>query len=592
MAKRRLLWQIYPSYLLITLLALFCVSWHTSIRIRKFYLDETVAGLTARAQLLESPVREFLRDPSDDRSARRCVQAGRKSRTRITVIAPDGTVLLDSHEDPARMDNHADRPEVLAALRGVIGRSERYSDTLQRNMMYVAIPLDEKNAPAAALRTALPITRIDATLGDLQFNLITGGLVIVLIVAAVTWLISRRLSTPLEKMRAVAVNFANGDFSHKLHVQGSREIAELAATMNEMAAQLSDRIDTVLRQRNELDAVFSSMVEGVLAVDRDERVIHMNQAAARFLGTDRELTAGKSIQEVVRNTELEEFMARAIAGGGTTEGEIVLTDPATDAERHIQAHGAALTDADGREIGALVVLNDVTSLRRLEVIRRDFVANVSHELRTPITSIKGFIETLIDGSAHDPADTRHFLAIVARQADRMNAIIEDLLTLSRLEQDGERPELTLERGTIRETVENACEVCAHKSREKNLDIRLECPPELTANFSAPLIEQAVINLVDNAIKYSDPDGTIVVRAFASNGKVAIEVRDTGCGIPREHLARLFERFYRVDKARSRKLGGTGLGLAIVKHIAHVHGGRVEVESKPGQGSVFTIWIDA
>jgi two-component system phosphate regulon sensor histidine kinase PhoR len=272
------------------------------------------------------------------------------------------------------------------------------------------------------------------------------------------------------------------------------------------------------------------------------------------------------------------------------EGDIVLRD--TEGERFLQAHGTVLRGAQGQEIGALIVLNDVTRLRRLETLRRDFVANVSHELKTPITAIKGFVETLLDGAVDDPENAQRFLQIITRQADRLNAIIDDLLDLSRIEQEAEKGGIPLVRGALRPVLEAAVQACSLNAREKSLAMVLHCSGELAAQINAPLLEQAVVNLLTNAIKYSEPAGRIVVDACQFGDKVMVKVQDWGCGISPEHLPRLFERFYRVDKARSRKQGGTGLGLAIVKHIVQSHGGEVVVHSTPGQGSTFTLMLPA
>jgi two-component system phosphate regulon sensor histidine kinase PhoR len=293
------------------------------------------------------------------------------------------------------------------------------------------------------------------------------------------------------------------------------------------------------------------------------------------------------MQEAVRNHELQLLLSRVLSTQQNIEEEIILHSERGDRIVHVQ--GAVLRDARGT-IGAVAILHEVTQLKKLEKVRRDFVANVSHELRTPVTSIKGFVETLLDGAMDNPEELKRFLTIVASQTDRLNAIIEDLLTLSRIEQDEEKAEIPLEHSPVRSVLETAIEVCRMKAAEKNIRLEMTCEPDLTASMNAPLLEQAVINLIDNAIKYSSPDQAIQLSAEQSGNEVVIRVRDEGCGIGREHLPRIFERFYRVDKARSRKLGGTGLGLAIVKHIAQTHGGRATVESLLGKGSTFSIHL--
>ncbi|HDS84795.1 MAG TPA: PAS domain S-box protein, partial [Phycisphaerales bacterium] len=292
---------------------------------------------------------------------------------------------------------------------------------------------------------------------------------------------------------------------------------------------------------------------------------------------------------VVRNTELQHFIRRALDSAVSVEDRLVLHD-SPGAERHLQVSGAPLRDEAGQKIGVLIVLNDITQIHRLEQLRRDFVANVSHELKTPVTSIKGFIETLLDGAMDNPDDRRRFLEIIARQAHRLDSIIDDLLTLSRLEQQSKSERAELAAAKIRPILTAAADLCQVFAAEKNIPIEIDCPDDLEGRVNASLCEQAAVNLVDNAIKYSDAGRPVRLEAERVGEELLIRVRDHGCGIAADHLPRLFERFYRVDKARSRKLGGTGLGLAIVKHIAQFHNGRITVESQLNQGSVFTLYL--
>jgi two-component system phosphate regulon sensor histidine kinase PhoR len=328
------------------------------------------------------------------------------------------------------------------------------------------------------------------------------------------------------------------------------------------------------------------MVEGVLAVDTEGHVLDLNPAASRLLGLGGSDSRGRTIEEVVRNARLQAFVSRALAAPTTIEDEVVLERP--EGDHYLQAHGTALRDGEGQEMGALVVLNDVTRIRQLENVRRDFVANVSHELKTPITSVKGFVETLLDGALDNREEAERFLRIVAKHADRLGVIIEDLLTLSRLEQDARAGRVDLAEASVEGALRAAVEMCEVRATERNVTVTVTCDPQLRADLNLPLFEQAIANLIDNAIKYSPTGGTVEVSAEEAKGELVVCVRDWGCGIAAEHLPRLFERFYRVDKARSRALGGTGLGLAIVKHIVQAHGGTVSVESTPGKGSTFTI----
>jgi two-component system phosphate regulon sensor histidine kinase PhoR len=587
MARKRLLWQLFSSHLFIIVISLLALTWYASRAVPRFYLRQKAEELEARARLLEGEIVERLVSGETASVDSLCKELGRTSSTRITVVLTSGRVIGDTEEDPTVMDNHAKRPEIMQALAGRKGVSTRYSRTLGQELMYVALPLKRSDRIIGVVRTSIPLTPIKTILGAIRRNLVLGGLVVAILAAAMSLVMVRRISRPLEKMKEGAERFARGELQTRLPVPTSEELGGLARSMNEMASQLDERIRTATTQRSELEAVLSSMVEGVLAVDTEERLIRMNQAAGQLLGVNPEEIQGLTVQEVLRNSDLLRFVARTLGSMWPVEGDIILGD---ESEKFLQAHGTILHDAEGRGIGALIVLNDVTRIRRLENVRREFVANVAHEIRTPVTSIKGFAETLLDGALNDPKSTRNFLRVIARQTDRLNAIIEDLLTLARIEEEAERAEIELKEQRIAGPLRAAVQICEKEASAKGITIDLACKESITGRINSTLLEQAVANLIDNAIKYSEPESPIHVGAVYGDGGVIITVRDHGCGIPQEHLPRLFERFYRVDKARSRKLGGTGLGLAIVKHIMQAHGGRVSVKSSPGQGSTFSLHL--
>jgi two-component system phosphate regulon sensor histidine kinase PhoR len=589
MHPKRIFWQIYPSYLVIALLSLVAVFLLSSAAISRFYHRQTAESLNVQALFAEEQVRDRFDAEHMDDLSRISERFGEKSSARITFILPDGTVAGDSDKAHAEMGNHRDRPEIQAALAGHTGRSVRYSNTLRKNMMYVAVPVLRDGQVLGVVRTSMPLTELNQVIGAVQHRIIFGGLIILVLAALFSLLISRRIAHPLERIKRGAELFAQGDFSHRLPHLGSTEIGSLADTMNQMAAQLEERLQSVIKERNQREAVLSSMVEGVLAVDTDGHIISFNKAAARFFHVFQPDTApGRSIEEVFRNVRLQAFVAEVLEGQETRECELTVQNNKT---YYLQARGTNLLGVQGERIGAVVVFNDVSRLRRLENLRRDFVANVSHELKTPITSIKGFVETLLDGAMNDPAEAERFLRIVVKHADRLNAIIEDLLMLSRLEQEGKEG-MDMQAVKLSRLMNAAVEVCAQRAAEKGITVNVECPNELSAVVNPPLIEQALINLIGNAVKYSLDGKTVTIAARAADGDVLLTVQDQGFGIEEKHLDRLFERFYRIDKGRSRQEGGTGLGLAIVKHIAQAHGGRVEVQSTFGQGSTFSLFLPA
>jgi two-component system phosphate regulon sensor histidine kinase PhoR len=584
-ARRRLLSQLYPYHLLMLVLSLAAATWYASHVAQRLYLRSTEESLLAQARIVELDL-AAAPDAGGATADSLCKALGEATKTRFTFILPSGKVIGDSNADPRSMANHADRPEIARAFTGEVGSSVRFSDTEKMRRMYVAVPLKREGSVVGVIRASVALSVVDESLRAMHIRMLVGLVVVALIAGAVSFQMARRIGRPLKDLRDGVERFEREGLGFRIPVSHLEEIGSIASLMNELAERLDERIRAEVRQLGEQEAVFSSMVEGLVVVDTAERITRINRSAARFLGVEPEAALGKSIQEIVRSPYLQEFVTRALSTAEPVEGDVIVR--VEQGERFLQAHGALLLDDEGRKIGAVVVLNDVTRLQRLEGVRRDFVANVSHELKTPITSIKGFVETLRDGAVRRPAEAEKFLEIVAKQADRMNSIIEDLLLLSRVEQDAREAKVTLERVPVKGVILEAVQVCEPKAHAKDITITVDCPEGLAARLNAALLEQAIINLIDNAIKYSEPGRPVALEAAADDGEVRISVRDKGAGIEPEHLPRIFERFYRVDKARSRKLGGTGLGLAIVKHIVQAHGGSVAVESAPGAGTTFTI----
>jgi two-component system phosphate regulon sensor histidine kinase PhoR len=458
----------------------------------------------------------------------------------------------------------------------------------------------------AVVRGSLSVTAVDKALNDLYTKIIWGMVGAAVCAAGVTLIVSRKITQPIEQMKDAAKRFAIGQLDHRVPVPDSEELAELAGALNETADHLKGTIETITNQKNQLEAILSSMAEGVIAVDSDGRVVSINKKAAQLLEIDSVSATGHIIEEAIRNVDIQRFMRYTLMSSAPTEEDITFSpasslrdgrglaigtaDGGTEPPVSLRARGTYLTDHQDNKSGAVIVLSDMTRIQRLENIRRDFVANVSHELRTPITSIKGFVETLLEGAINEPEQAERFLKIIAGHTDRLMAIIEDLLSLSRLEEDGQKRMIAREHLTVRPVLESAIELSGPKAGDKKIKIDIDCDDDLEALINPTLLEQAVLNLVDNAIKYSPSQSSIQISAHAAEKEVIIAVKDSGCGIEKSHLSRLFERFYVVDKARTRKLGGTGLGLAIVKHIVNLHGGSVSVESTPAQGSTFTIHL--
>ncbi|MBN2272306.1 MAG: HAMP domain-containing protein [Sedimentisphaerales bacterium] len=588
MVRRRLIWQLYPYFLSVAIAVLLAVAVISSYSFRAFYYEQVRTRLDTLARVFGEQAAPMIQadPPGVDRLCKKLADVSDR-RARFTVVLSSGKVVGDSDEDPAIMENHSDRPEIADAFKSGFGWSLRFSNTLGKSMMYVAVPIKKDGEAVAVARTSVAVTTIGDALEGIYVKILWGGVVVALCIAVLSLVVSRRISRPIVQMEEVAKRFAAGELDVRVPVFGPVELASLAQALNEMAGQLHERFLTITKQRNELEAVLTSMIEGVIAVDADGRILSVNHAAAELLGINPSLTQGRTVEEAVRDADFQRFVGRTLAGMEPTEEDICLP---SGQGRCFQLHGARIGGFDGGKTGAVIVIHDVTQIRRLENIRRDFVANVSHELRTPVTSIQGFAEALLEKGTENPEQVERYLKIIAKHSDRLNAIIEDLLSLSRLEEDAERRRISLEEIDLGPIIGAAVELTQIKASEKNIAIALNCSEQIKARVNSALLEQAVVNLVDNAIKYSKPDGSIRIDVEQQAHEIAIAVTDNGCGIERKYLSRLFERFYVVDKGRSRSLGGTGLGLAIVKHIAQVHNGSVTVQSTPGKGSTFTIHL--
>jgi len=581
LAEKFILWKLYYPYLILILISLLIFGIYSSKVYEDFYISKTEESLKYRAVLIneELTVLNF-----DSITSKHILEKYDKlTDTRITIIDISGKVIADSRENPSQMESHADRPEFIEALKGNIGFASRYSHTLQTDLMYVAVPFYYNNQLKAVLRTAVVIEKVNMPFSGLYPTIIYGGIAVLIIIAIFGFVISRMKSKPILEMQNAAERFARGNFSEMIYPPKNPELRTLAGSLNDMAKQLDEKINIIGEQKKLQLAVLESMKEGVLAVDYDEKILLMNKTAGIILTIDETNSIGRTLQETIRIPDIQKFVKALMQSGGIEETEFVIK---RETDKTLQLKGAYLTDNENKNIGVVILINDITGLRYLDTLKREFVANVSHELKTPITAIKGFVETLRDGAINQPQNAKRFLDIVYKHSERLNAIVEDLLSLSRLEEKSF--EIEFESIKIRSLLKTAVDNYEFKSKEKLIEINLDCEENLSAKINNQLIVQAVENLIDNAIKYSDIKTHIMISAFKDENKLIIKVQDEGCGIHKENFARLFERFYRIDKSRSRDEGGTGLGLSIVKHIAQVHKGSVEVESEPGKGSTFTI----
>lgn len=523
----------------------------------------------------------------DDRASwdRLADDLGRRGEGRVTIVRRDGSVLGDSDLDLAalgRVENHADRPELIAALADRQGSSTRWSDTLKQRMMYIAAPFRRDGAVVGTVRLAKPLADVDGALRHVRrFVFASAGLA--LAVATVLLLLaSHRLTRGARGLTDAARRMAGGDLEVRTHAQGHDELADLGRALDQLAQNLRGALETVRSERDLMGRVLEGMREGVLLLDEQGQVALANRAlrATLLLGSD---VLGKSPLEVIRNAALKRILDEAASAPEAVSSELELGDIKP---RRLLVHAAALR---GEPKGLLAVFVDVTDLRRLEAVRRDFVANVSHELRTPVAAVRAAAETLRRAIETQPEASADFVEIIERNADRLHHLIEDLLDLSRIE--SREFKLNLEAISVEAVVRHVVSLAQERAAAKNLRLTVELPADAPAVLAdRRALEQVIGNLVDNAVKYCSTGASVAVKAERTNGTLRVAVEDTGPGIEAEHLSRLFERFYRVDAGRSRELGGTGLGLSIVKHLVEAMRGHVAVDSTLGKGSCFSFTL--
>lgn len=578
--QTKLFWKLGLTYLALLLAVLLAVDFYAARVLRRDYIRSAEAQLDSLAQLARS------RPPQWNNPAELEAWAAwiKESGARATIIAADGTVLAESDHDTETMENQASRPEVQQALAQGEGSSERHSTILDRDLVYHAIRYQPPGGPVIVLRFALPLAHFNDALGDIRKRLLTVSLILLLLSGAISLAFTRRFSARIERMKEFSQRVARGDFEPLPKDDSGDELADLAQAQNDTAGKLDRTIRSLTDERNRSAAILQSMVEGVAVIDPKERIVFCNQAFGEILGLDMENTKGRPLLEVVRQSDLLAPIRMALEGQERVEGEVVI-GTVRPRSFSVTAVPVLAGEPGGRSEGAIAVLHDFTDLRRLERVRRDFVANVSHEFKTPLTAIQGFAETLLAGALEDAQNNRRFVAIIRDHALRLARLTDDLLMLSRIEAG--RLELNLRPIQVEDFVAPCVEIIRQKTESGQLSFELDCPPGFPAvRGDAGRLRQVLQNLLDNAVQYTPPGGHIRLAEEVRDGHAVITVADTGIGVPESDQERIFERFYRVDAARSREVGGTGLGLAIAKHIVEAHGGRLWVESAVGQGSRF------
>jgi two-component system, OmpR family, phosphate regulon sensor histidine kinase PhoR len=582
--RLNLFWKLGFAFFALLIAVLLPVEFYAERALRRDYERAGFEELAAVAHIaLANPPEPSSLSPSQPvgstglRSWMAKMAAG---NVRVTVIAADGQVLADSQSDPSTMENHAGRPEIRDAFAKGDGQSIRHSVTVDSNLLYYAVRLAVPGGPPVVLRFALPLQTVDQELWEFRRRLWLASLVMLFVTGIASLLISRSFSGRVERLEKFSLRVAEGDFRPIEADRTGDGLEALAVSLNQTAARLDRTIQTLTEERNLSSAILGSMVEGVAVVNASERLLFSNQGFAEILGLDVPPQSGRALVEVVRQTELIEAVREVLKGEPRVETEIVTGT--------LRQHFFAVTVASVRAAetsGAVIVLHDITELRKLERVRRDFVANVSHEFKTPLTAIQGFAETLLGGAIDDPQNRLRFLEIILEHSRRLARLTDDLLKLSKM--DADRLELEIRRLSVSQFVESCIETTQRPAAEKDLriSVNLQEPlPDIAADRRR--LAEVLQNLLDNAMQYTPAGGQIMVSASADGAEVTFTVSDTGIGIPQADQSRIFERFYRVDVARSREVGGTGLGLSIAKHLVDVHGGRIWVESEVGQGSQF------
>jgi len=585
--KLTMRWKLLMSHLLVVIVMGGVLYGWLSTRLGDYMVEETRAGLLGEARLARLTSTREIRDLRRDAPAMATAIA-RETRARVTFISLDGEVVGDSDVGPGElkeMENHRDRPEVQQALKSGEGSAVRHSATLRTPMLYVAFPFQCAAGERGVLRLALPLSTLQKTKSSLNAFLFISLSAALLVSLILSYVLSNVTSRSLRTMARIAAQIGNGEFGRRVPVTGRDEVGELAGVMNDMAARIEGELKSVAAEKNRLDTILRGMGEGVMVTDSRGVITLINPAFSALFDL-REDVEGKPLIDITRHPSLHEAVKKLIETKTERVEEFILP---LNGGKTVLTHWVPLLERENL-LGVVAVFHDISNLKRLEKIRRDFVANVSHELRTPVTVIKGYAETLLDGAlTTDPERAAVFLEKIHCHAGRLASLIGDLLILSELESGLTPPEASPV--AIGPVVDHVCELLEERVLSKKISI-VQPAGGVAGQVLAERakLEQVLVNLLDNAIKYTPENGSISISSTETEGMVTVAVSDTGIGIPDKDHPRIFERFYRVDAARSREQGGTGLGLAIVKHIVQLYGGSVSVESRPGKGSTFSFTL--
>jgi len=578
----RIFLKLYAGYVVIILFCTAIVSLMVGRQMQQDSILDIDKNLESQAIMLQESIYPALASNQTDNLQQRILQLARNIDIRLTVIAEDGTVLADTDQNPTSMDNHRNRPELQQALEQGRGIVTRYSHTLSQTMRYLALPVGDDKLLSGFVRVAMPLSLIDKRLDHLRNVVILAASLTAIIALLVGVWIARSFAMPLRRMTNMAQKLSDGDYQQRLTIDRQDEMGDLAATLNQLALTAAQRMETITKDRNKLATILTGMVEGVIAVDETGHVIHMNEAAGRMIDAIPEVCFGKLLTDVISIDAIDDAIKQCLHTRGVVQSELKLSSP----PRYFELYATALYEIVNRSTGAVIVLHDVTELRKLERVRRDFVVNASHELKTPVTAIHGLAETMLEDDNMEVDTRKNFLQKIRDQSLRLSELTTDLLALSRLESDGTEDFTSI---NLAEIITSCSDALQAEANEKGVTLNAMLPDnELIVIADAKLIRQLLDNLLQNAIKYTPAGGHISLRLTVDDKQAIMEVEDDGIGIDTTEQEGIFERFYRVDKAHSRTSGGTGLGLSIVRHIVKKHQGQVSVQSSLGHGSLFRV----
>ena len=584
----RIYWKLTIVFCSLTILILtatyFYLNSHLKIYVESRIQDNLKKDLRLNKDLIDNELSQKV-NPADAYDL--ADRIGRSLGLRATIINSEGIVIGDSEvgkEGLSKLENHITRLEVRDAIQKGFGQSKRFSTSIRKNMLYMAVPLG-KDKLIGILRLAIPLSDIELIESKMLKTISIAIIFTLLATLIASFFVSIMISKPLYEMSAIAKRLAIGDFSRKANIYSNDETGDLAKALNNMADEINSKMKGISSEKAKLETILSSMFEGIMLTDEKGKIILINPSIEKLFFIDAP-PQGKKPLEVLRNNTIQDIVDRVLQG----KEKLITQEVTTTAsgQKTIMINGVPIIK-DGNIEGAVLVFHDITELRRLEDIRKDFVANVSHELRTPISSIKGYAETILDGKVDNEGTLKEFMSVIYQNSNRLANLIDDLLDLSRIEFG--KMKMEFEPLDIRPIVNRSINILEKSAKDKGISIKIDIPENLPKiSGDGKRLSQVFLNLLDNAIKYTPENGSITVSACPAGKFVQTNIADTGIGISEKDIPRIFERFYRVDKGRSRELGGTGLGLSIVKHIVQAHNGQVWVKSALGQGSIFSFTI--